>query len=151
MKCPFCGDEDTQVKDSRPGLDGRSIKRRRSCVKCGSRFNTYERVELRDILIVKKDGSKRPFNRDKLKKSIDLAIRKRRITHDQVELLINNLIKEIETSGEHEITTKQVGKMIMKSLASLDDVAYVRFASVYYDFSDARDFENLLRKMNNTI
>lgn len=150
MRCPFCGTEDTQVKDSRQGLDSRSVKRRRFCMNCSSRFTTYERLELREITVIKKDGSKRPFDREKTADSIRVAIRKRSITNEQVEMIVNNLIKKIEKSGDFEVTTKEIGQIVMEELAKLDDVAYVRFASVYHDFANVKDFENFLHKISSS-
>lgn len=148
MLCPFCGAEDTQVKDSRQSLDGRSVKRRRVCLKCNSRFNTYEKIEIRELTVIKKDGSRRPFDQQKIFNSINLAVRKRLIPLDRIELLVDNIVKKIEKSGEAEITSGKIGEMIMEELAKLDDVAYVRFASVYHDFSEIRDFENFLNKID---
>lgn len=147
MRCPFCLADDTQVKDSRQGADGRFVKRRRFCPKCGSRFTTHERIELREITVTKKDGTKRLFDRDKLLKAIFLAVRKRDIDNDQIELLVDNIIKDIEQSGESEVDSKKIGQAVMDALAKLDQVAYVRFASVYHDFSEAKDFEEFLSKL----
>jgi transcriptional repressor NrdR len=144
MRCPFCLAEDTQVKDSRQSVDGRSVKRRRYCAKCDSRFTTHERIELREILVIKKDGTKRLFDRDKLLKAIYLAVRKRDIDNDKIELMVDNIIKDIEQSGESEVSSTKIGKAAMEALAKLDEVAYVRFASVYHDFSEAKDFEEFL-------
>lgn len=147
MRCPFCLAEDTQVKDSRQTPDGRIIKRRRYCAKCESRFTTHERIELREIFVIKKDGSKKLFDRDKVLKAIYLAIRKRDIDSDKIELLVDNIIKDIEQTGENEVSSKKIGMAVMDALAKLDQVAYVRFASVYHDFSEAKDFEEFLNKM----
>lgn len=148
MKCPFCGINDTQVKDSRHGLDGKSVKRRRFCTNCESRFTTYERLETREITVIKKDGSKRPFDREKLFKSISIATRKRAISEEQIENLIDSTIFEVEKSGDLEIASSTIGEKVIEALAKLDDVAYVRFASVYHDFANVQDFENFLHKIN---
>ena len=148
MRCPFCLTEDTQVKDSRQGADGRFVKRRRYCANCDSRFTTHERIELREILVVKKDGTKRLFDRDKLLNAIYIAARKRDIDNDKIELLVDNLIKDLEQSGESEVSSTKIGKAVMDALAKLDQVAYVRFASVYNDFSEAKDFEEFLGKIS---
>ncbi|MBP9791723.1 MAG: transcriptional repressor NrdR [Rickettsiales bacterium] len=147
MRCPFCLTDDTQVKDSRQSADGRFVKRRRYCTKCDSRFTTHERIEHREIIVIKKDGHKRLFDRDKLLKAIYVAVRKRDIDNDQIELLVDNIIKDIEQSGESEVKSKKIGEAVMMALAKLDQVAYVRFASVYHDFSEAKDFEEFLSKL----
>lgn len=144
MRCPVCATSDTQVKDSRQSLDGRSVKRRRFCQKCGSRFTTFERLQNREITIIKRDGSRSPFDREKLFKSISLATRKRSISPEVVDNIIDTIIARIEKSGEHEISSKEIGELVIKSLSELDDVAYVRFASVYHDFHNVSDFENFL-------
>ncbi len=141
MRCPFCGHEDTQVKDSRPSEDNSAIRRRRFCTACGSRFTTFERVQLRELTVIKKDGGKMPFDRDKLQRSISIAVRKRPISAEQVELIVNSIQRQLETSGENEIPSKQIGEMVMEALSGLDPVAYVRFASVYRDFREAKDFK----------
>lgn len=144
MRCPFCGSEDTQVKDSRPVDDASAIRRRRQCPVCGARFTTFERVQLRDLLVVKKDGRRAPFDRDKLARSIRIATRKRGIDDEQIERIINGIVRRIETSGETEVPTGRIGELAMDSLAKLDEVAYVRFASVYRDFATLRDFEEFI-------
>ncbi len=149
MRCPFCGIEDTQVKDSRSSEDGTAIRRRRECVRCGSRFTTFERVVIREIMVIKKDGSKKSFDRDKLVRSINLAVRKRPITNEQVEQVVNNITRKFETSGEAEITTKQIGEAVMDVLYYLDQVAYVRFASVYKDFAETKDFKEFIGNIKN--
>ena len=126
MRCPFCSNEDTQVKDSRPTEDGSSIRRRRFCPKCDSRFTTFERVQLRELTVIKKDGERRPFDRDKLTRSIEIAVRKRNVTSDQVDIVVNNIVKELEGLGETEIPSGIVGEKVMKALHKLDPVAYVR-------------------------
>ena len=147
MRCPFCGSEDTQVKDSRPVDDASAIRRRRQCPICGARFTTFERVQLRDLLVVKKDGRRAPFDRDKLARSIRIATRKRGIDDEQIERIINGIVRRIETSGETEVPTGRIGELAMDSLAKLDEVAYVRFASVYRDFATLRDFEEFIRHL----
>jgi transcriptional repressor NrdR len=147
MRCPFCGSEDTQVKDSRPVEDGTSIRRRRQCASCGARFTTFERVQLRDLAVLKKDGRKVPFDRDKLTRSIRIATRKRGIDDEQIERIVNGIIRRLETSGETDVPSTRIGELTMESLAKLDQVAYVRFASVYRDFAGARDFEEFIRRL----
>ncbi len=147
MRCPFCGSEDTQVKDSRPVDDGSAIRRRRQCSVCGARFTTFERVQLRDLLVVKKDGRRAPFDRDKLTRSIGIATRKRGIGEEQIERIVNGIVRRIETSGEGEVPSTRIGELAMESLAQLDEVAYVRFASVYRDFATLRDFEEFIRQL----
>lgn len=144
MHCPFCGDSDTQVKDSRLNTDNNTVKRRRFCSKCNSRFTTYERIEMRDLVVVKKDGSKRPFDREKLLKSLAIATRKRPINTEQIEKIIDNITQKIEQLGEAEIKSNIIGKLAIEELAILDDVSYIRFASVYLDFASIKDFENFL-------
>ncbi len=140
MKCPFCGHDDTQVKDSRPSEDAATIRRRRYCAKCDSRFTTFERVQLRELIVVKRNGERRPFDRDKLQRSIGIAVRKRPVTQDQVEQLVNRISQKLESNGDAEIASSRVGEMVMEGLKALDDVAYIRFASVYRDFREAKDF-----------
>jgi len=144
MRCPFCGHSDTQVKDSRPTEDNAAIRRRRFCPDCGSRFTTFERVQLRELTVVKKDGDKSPFDRDKLKRSLDIALRKRQVDEERVERIVNSIQRRLETLGESEIPTKVIGEMVMDHLADLDKVAYVRFASVYRNFREAKDFEDFV-------
>jgi transcriptional repressor NrdR len=147
MRCPFCGHEDTQVKDSRPTEDQSAIRRRRSCPGCGSRWTTFERVYLRELTVVKKTGSRVPFDRDKLARSIMIAVRKRPIDEQQVDRIVNSIQRRLESSGESEIPSTMIGEMVMDALASVDQVAYVRFASVYRNFREARDFEEFLGKL----
>jgi transcriptional repressor NrdR len=149
MRCPFCGAEDTQVKDSRPVDDAAVIRRRRQCAACGARFTTFERVQLRELAVVKKDGRRVPFERDKLARSIRIATRKRGISEEQIERIVNGIVRQIETSGESDVPSTRLGELAMASLAELDEVAYVRFASVYRDFADARDFEEFIRRLPN--
>ncbi len=144
MRCPFCGSESTQVKDSRPAEDGTSIRRRRECAACGGRFTTFERVQLRELVVLKSNGRKAPFDRDKLMRSIDIAVRKRDVDPERVEQMASGIIRRLETSGETEIPSKRIGELVMEGLSALDDVAYVRYASVYKNFREAKDFEQFL-------
>ena len=144
MRCPFCGHTDTQVKDSRPSEDGSTIRRRRSCTACDSRFTTFERVQLRELTVVKKNGERRPFDRDKITRSITVALRKRPVDGEDVERLINSLVQKIESTTEGEVTSERIGELVMQTLRQLDKVAFIRFASVYRDFSEAKDFEEFV-------
>ena len=144
MRCPFCGHDDTQVKDSRPADDGGAIRRRRSCPHCSQRFTTIERVQLRELTVVKSDGRRVPFDRDKLARSIRVALRKRPIQEERIERIVNGIVRQLEASGESEIPSKQVGELVMDTLRELDSVAYVRFASVYRNFREAKDFEDFV-------
>ena len=141
MRCPFCGHDDSQVKDSRPSDDSAAIRRRRYCTGCGQRFTTIERVQLRELAVVKSDGRRVAFDRDKLARSVRIALRKRPVTDERMELIINGIVRQLEASGEADIASKQVGELVMETLKDVDTVAYVRFASVYRDFREARDFE----------
>jgi transcriptional repressor NrdR len=147
MRCPFCGNDDTQVKDSRPTDDNSAIRRRRSCPSCGSRFTTFERVQLRDLVVVKKNGQRAQFDRDKLARSIAIAVRKRPVDPGRVERIVNSIQRRLESSGENEIPSEMIGGMVMEALANLDPVAYVRFASVYRNFREAKDFEDFVGKL----
>ncbi|MGH1478550.1 MAG: transcriptional regulator NrdR [Geminicoccales bacterium] len=147
MHCPFCGSDDNQVKDSRPVEDGGAVRRRRQCNACGARFTTFERIQLRELVVVKRDGEKAHFDREKLKRSIMIAIRKRGVDEDRIERIVNGIVRELEISGETEIETRRLGRLAMERLAELDEVAYVRFASVYEDFADARDFEQFIARL----
>ncbi len=147
MRCPFCGFEETQVKDSRPSEDDSAIRRRRFCPACGSRFTTFERVQLRELTVIKKDKSKMPFDREKLQRSITVAVRKRPIAPEQVELIVNGIQRKLEVSGENEIPSVQIGELVMEALSALDPVAYVRFASVYRDFREAKDFKAFISSL----
>ncbi|HEY5299732.1 MAG TPA: transcriptional regulator NrdR [Acetobacteraceae bacterium] len=140
MHCPFCGHDDTQVKDSRPTDDGAAIRRRRFCASCGQRFTTIERVQLRELTVVKSDGRRVPFDRDKLARSIRVALRKRPIQEERVERIVNGVVRQLEASGDADVTTRQIGELVMETLKEVDAVAYVRFASVYRDFREAKDF-----------
>ncbi len=142
MRCPFCVHDDSQVKDSRPTEDGNAIRRRRQCEACGARFTTFERVQLRELTIIKNEGRREPFEREKLERSIMIACRKRPITQEQMGQLATGIQRQIETSGDSEITTAGIGALVMEGLKGLDSVAYIRFASVYKDFTEARDFED---------
>ena len=144
MRCPFCGHNDTQVKDSRPTEDNAAIHRRRFCADCGSRFTTFERVQLRDLTILKKNGQRVAFDRDKLIRSIQMATRKRPVDEERVERVVNGIQRRLESSGENEIRSETVGELVMEALSNLDSVAYVRFASVYKNFREARDFEDFV-------
>ena len=144
MRCPFCGHDDTQVKDSRPNEDAAAIRRRRFCPGCGQRFTTIERVQLRELVVIKVDGRRVPFEREKLLQSIRVAMRKRPIHEERIERIVNGLVRKLEASGENEIPTTQLGELVMDTLREVDAVAYVRFASVYRDFREARDFEAIL-------
>ena len=144
MRCPFCLHNDTQVKDSRPTEDNAAIRRRRFCVDCGSRFTTFERVQLRDLMILKNNGQRVPFERDKLIRSVQLACRKRPVDETRVERVVNGIQRRLESSGENEIRSETVGELVMEALSNLDPVAYVRFASVYKNFREARDFEDFV-------
>ncbi len=147
MRCPFCGHDDTQVKDSRPTEDNVAIRRRRYCSACGSRFTTFERVQLRELSVVKSNGEKAPFDRDKLSRSLNIALRKRPVNEDRIERIVNSIQRKLETLGESEIPTKVVGEMVMDYLSDLDKVAYVRFASVYRNFHEAKDFEEFIEQI----
>ena len=150
MSCPFCGNDDTQVKDSRPTEDNSAIRRRRFCPACGSRFTTFERVQLRELTVVKKNGQRAPFDRDKLQRSIAIAVRKRPIDPERVERVVNSIVRRLESSGESEIPSDQIGALVMDALSALDPVAYVRFASVYRNFREAKDFEDFVGKLGGT-
>ena len=144
MRCPFCSNEDTQVKDSRPTEDNTSIRRRRICDQCGSRFTTFERIQLRDLVVIKNNGQKETFDRDKMFRSLSLALRKRSIDNEKIEKIVNAIVRKLENSGETEIKANIIGQYIMEALMHLDQVAYVRFASVYKNFREAKDFEDFL-------
>ena len=148
MRCPFCGDLETQVKDSRPTEDNNAIRRRRQCTNCGARFTTFERVQLRELTVVKANGKRETFDRDKLLRSMTIALRKRPVEGERIERVVTRIVRRLESSGESEIPTALVGELIMDALASLDQVAYVRFASVYRNFREARDFEEFIEKLD---
>ncbi len=140
MRCPYCGGLDTQVKDSRPTEDNSSIRRRRACPDCGGRFTTFERVQLRELTVVKKNGRRVAFDRDKLQRSVEVALRKRNVAPERVERMINGVVRQLEAQGDTDIPTERIGELVMEGLKTLDGVAYVRFASVYRNFREARDF-----------
>jgi transcriptional repressor NrdR len=148
MRCPFCGHDDTQVKDSRPAEDNSAIRRRRMCSACGSRFTTFERIQLRDLTVLKRNGRRAPFERDKLIRSISISCRKRPVDTDRIERIANSIQRRLESSGESEIPTETIGEMVMDALAALDQVAYVRFASVYRNFREAKDFEDFVGQIS---
>ncbi|MBX6320586.1 MAG: transcriptional repressor NrdR [Rhodospirillaceae bacterium] len=147
MRCPFCGNEDTQVKDSRPTDDHAAIRRRRQCPNCGARFTTFERVQLRELTVIKSHGAREPFDREKMMRSMQVALRKRPVDPERLERVVNGLVRRLESSGESEIPSKVIGEMVMDALSKLDPVAYVRFASVYRDFREAKDFEEFVGKL----
>ena len=147
MKCPFCGYLDTQVKDSRPSDDGLTIRRRRFCIECNARFTTFERVQLRELTVIKKNGEQRMFDRDKLAHSIGIALRKREVNSEQLEQLVARITQKLESLGESEIPTSLIGKIVMDELKKIDSVAYIRFASVYRDFREANDFEDIVEEL----
>lgn len=147
MRCPYCGSLDTQVKDSRPTDDSSSIRRRRICPDCGGRFTTFERVQLRELTVMKRSGRRVPFDRDKLQQSVEVALRKRPVDPERVERMINGIVRQLESMSDGEVASEQVGELVMEGLKGLDDVAYVRFASVYKNFREAKDFEEILGKL----
>ncbi len=141
MRCPFCSHEDSQVKDSRPSEDGASIRRRRQCEDCGARFTTFERVQLSELTVVKSENRREPFDRSKLERSVAIAVRKRPVPQDRIDRLVSSIQRQLEVSGDSEVASATIGEMVMNGLKALDPVAYIRFASVYKDFREARDFE----------
>jgi transcriptional repressor NrdR len=147
MRCPYCSSAETQVKDSRPSDDNTSIRRRRVCPDCGGRFTTFERVQLRELTVVKRSGKRIPFDRDKLLRSIDIALRKRPVEPERVERMINGIVRQLEGMGDGEIPSQTIGELVMEGLKNLDGVAYVRFASVYRNFRETRDFEALIGEL----
>lgn len=147
MRCPYCGSLDTQVKDSRPTEDSSAIRRRRVCPDCGGRFTTFERVQLREIVVVKKSGKKVPFDRDKLMRSLHIALRKRPVDPERVERMVSGVVRQLESLGEAEVASQKIGELVMEGLKGLDDVAFVRFASVYRDFRDTTDFGALVAEL----
>ena len=147
MRCPYCGGEDSQVKDSRPTEDGSSIRRRRVCPTCGGRFTTFERVQLRELTVLKRSGRRVPFDRDKLARSVQVALRKRQVDPDRVERMISGIVRQLESLGDSEINSETIGELVMEALKTLDDVAYVRFASVYRNFREAKDVANVLGEL----
>ena len=151
MRCPYCGSEDSQVKDSRPAEDGAAIRRRRICPDCGGRFTTFERVQLRELMILKKTGRKAPFDRDKLLRSFEIALRKRPVDRDRIERAVSGIVRRLESSGETEIPSEEIGLQVLEALKGLDDVGFVRYASVYRDFSHADDFEKVIAEISAKI
>ena len=150
MRCPFCGSVDTQVKDSRPAEDHVAIRRRRFCPACGGRFTTYERVQLRDLVVVKKNGKREEFDRDKLERSIRIALRKRPVEVERVDQMISGIVRRLESLGESDVPSDKIGEIVMETLARIDTVAYVRFASVYKNFQEANDFEDFVSELRPT-
>jgi transcriptional repressor NrdR len=151
MRCPFCGHDDTQVKDSRPTEDNSAIRRRRFCPSCGARFTTFERVQLRELVVVKAGGAREPFDREKLLRSMRIALRKRPVDADRVDRVVNSLVRQLESSGETEIPSKQVGEMVMQALLHLDQVGYIRYASVYKDFREVSDFNEIVGSLKSEV
>ena len=151
MRCPYCGHEDTQVKDSRATDDQSAIRRRRQCSGCGGRFTTFERVQLRELNVVKRSGRRVPFDRDKLLRSVMIAMRKRPVEPDRIDRMISGIIRRLESEGESDIPASVIGKLVMEGLAALDEVAYIRFASVYKNFREARDFEHIIDELSDPI
>ena len=147
MRCPYCGNPDTQVKDSRPSEDNTAIRRRRVCTDCGGRFTTFERVQLRELMVVKRNNRRGPFDRDKLMRSVQVALRKRQVDPDRVERMVNGIVRQLESMGESEISSEQIGHLVMEGLRGLDAVAFVRFASVYKNFREAKDFEEFVGEL----
>ena len=147
MRCPYCASNDTQVKDSRSTEDGSAIRRRRACPDCGGRFTTFERVQLRELTVIKKSGRRVPFDRDKMARSLEIALRKRSVDPDRVERLISGVVRQLESRGESDVPAEEIGQLIMEGLKAIDEVAYVRFASVYRQFRKARDFEAVLDEL----
>jgi transcriptional repressor NrdR len=148
MKCPHCGAPDSQVKDSRPAEDGAVIRRRRVCGACGQRFTTFERIQLRELTVVKRSGRRVPFDRDKLHRSLAVALRKRPVEPERIETLVSDIVRQLEATGEPDVPAETLGQLVMEGLKGLDDVAYVRFASVYRNFREAKDFEQLLGELS---
>jgi transcriptional repressor NrdR len=151
MRCPFCGHDDTQVKDSRPSEDNSAIRRRRHCPECGGRFTTFERVQLRELIVVKKSGRREAFDRDKLERSITHALRKRPVERERVDRMVTGIVRRLESLGENEVPSAMIGELVMQALSSLDKVAYVRFASVYKNFREAKDFEAILGEIHGGV
>lgn len=148
MRCPYCGNPDTQVKDSRPSEDNTTIRRRRVCPDCGGRFTTFERIQLRELTVVKKNGRRVPFDRDKLARSVEVAVRKRAVDPERVERMLSGIVRQLESSGEGDVASERIGQLVMEGLRNLDEVAYVRFASVYRNFRDTEDFKTVLDELS---
>jgi len=151
MRCPFCNSEETQVKDSRPTEDNTAIRRRRACLACGARFTTFERVQLRELTVIKKNGQRSQFEREKLERSVTIATRKRPVDQDKIDRMINGIVRQLESSGDHEISSEKIGELVMEGLANLDSVSYVRFASVYREFREAKDFEEFIGELHSDV
>ena len=147
MRCPFCGNPDTQVKDSRPSEDNTSIRRRRVCTACGGRFTTFERVQLRELTVIKRSGRRVPFDRDKLTRSVQVALRKRLLDPERVDRMINGIVRQLESSGDNEVESERIGHLVLEGLMAMDEVAYVRFASVYRNFDTTEDFKSVLSEL----
>ena len=148
MRCPYCSSEDTQVKDSRSSEDGNAIRRRRYCPDCSGRFTTFERVQLRELMVLKRSGRRVPFDRDKLMRSVQIALRKRAVEPERIEQMVSKIVRELESQGENEISSEAIGEIVMAHLREIDDVAYVRFASVYRNFREAKDFQAALNELS---
>lgn len=148
MHCPFCSFEETQVKDSRPSEDGTSIRRRRACPECGARFTTFERVQLRELTVIKSGDKRQAFDREKVTRSMQIALRKRPVAHDHIERAVNGITRQLEVSGETEISSRDIGELVMQALVELDVIGYIRYASVYKDFSTPNDFKKFLKELN---
>lgn len=148
MRCPSCGAQDSQVRDSRPTEDHTAIRRRRVCADCGARFTTFERVQLRELTVIKRNGRRVPFDRDKLMRSLQIALRKRPVSQDAIDRLVGGIVRRVENIGDSEVSSQFIGKLVMEGLRGLDDVAYVRYASVYRNFREARDFESVLGELS---
>lgn len=151
MRCPFCNDEDSQVKDSRPTEDGAAIRRRRACPGCGGRFTTFERIQLREMTVIKTDGRNQVFDRDKITKSMQVALRKRPVDNAQTDKAVSGIVRQLESMGENEITSDQIGELVMKALARLDSIAFIRYASVYKDFRKPEDFNEFLIELRDDV
>ena len=151
MRCPYCGADNTQVKETRPSEDGAAIRRRRSCNVCGGRFTTFERVVLRELMVLKRSGKREPFDREKLERSVSIAARKRNIGEDALSQMVSGIQRQLESSGDNEVSADLIGGMVMEALRSIDDVAFVRFASVYRNFSTAKDFEAFVAELAETV
>ncbi|MDE3175089.1 MAG: transcriptional regulator NrdR [Pseudomonadota bacterium] len=149
MRCPYCGGLDTQVKDSRPTEDNSSIRRRRACPDCGGRFTTFERVQLRELMVAKKSGRRVAFDRDKLQRSVEIALRKRDVAPERVERMINGVVRQLEAQGDGDVPSERIGELVMEGLKTLDGIAYVRFASVYRNFREAREFNAIVGELEN--
>lgn len=148
MHCPFCGFEETQVKDSRPNEDGTSIRRRRACPECGARFTTFERTQLRELTVIKSGDRLQPLDREKIIRSMQVALRKRPVSEEHIERAANGIVRQLEVTGENEVTSKQIGELVMQALMELDVIGYIRYASVYKDFSKASDFKNFVKTLD---